>query len=120
MIFTNLFVVLSSVLCFISKFIHSYESLIVGRLLSGIESGLFTGICSIYLPELAPQNLRGLAGTMSPLALTSGIFFASLFGLPQILGDENRWPYLLLIMLVPAIIHMGLFLAVESPKYLYK
>ena len=119
MILTNLIVIASGVLCVIAKFVSSYESLIVGRLLAGIESGLFMGICSIYVTELAPQNLRGFAGTLCPVSITIGILLASLLGLPQILGDDNRWPYLLLLMFVPMLIHIGMFFAVESPKYLY-
>lgn len=119
MLSVNLIVIISGILCIISKFVGSYEVLIVGRFFAGLVSGLFTGICSLYVSEIAPTNLRGLASTMNPLALTSGILLANILGLPEIFGTDKLWPLLVGLMLVPVLIHIGLFFAVESPKYLY-
>ena len=82
--FTNLFVILSAVLNIISKFINSYETIMVGRFFSGVLSGLFSGIAPMYLNELPPQNLKGAAGTLNQLTVVLGIVIVNILGLPQV------------------------------------
>ena len=74
---------------------------------------------SLYLNELSPQNWRGLIGTMQQLLLTFGVLVSYVFGLEEVLGTENLWPILLGFILVPALAHIGLFFAVESPKHVF-
>ncbi|CAF0733335.1 unnamed protein product [Brachionus calyciflorus] len=119
MILTNIFVIICGVLNLISKFVKAYETLIVARFFSGLFCGLFTGILPLYLTELPPQNLRGSAGTLNQLLIVLGILITNIMGLRDILGSEDRWPILVTIMLAPALAHIGLFFAAESPKYLY-
>ncbi len=73
----------------ISKFIKTYETLIASRLLTGLFCGFFTGILPIYLYELAPQNLRGITGTLNQLHIVIGILVSNILGLPQLLGNNN-------------------------------
>ena len=119
MLLTNVFVVICAVLNIISKFIKAYETLIVARFFSGLFCGLFTGILPLYLTEIPPINLRGLSGTLNQLILVLGILITNIFGIKDILGTNERWPILVGIMLIPALAHIGLFFASESPKYLY-
>jgi hypothetical protein len=44
---------------------------------------------------------------------------SNILGLSELLGKENLWPILLGFILVPALAHIGLFFAVESPKHAY-
>ena len=37
-----------------------YEQLVVGRFVTGIGSGVATVVCSAYLNEISPDNLRGI------------------------------------------------------------
>ncbi|CAF0733287.1 unnamed protein product [Brachionus calyciflorus] len=119
MILTNIFVIICGILNLISKFVKSYETLIVARFFCGLFCGLFTGILPLYLNELPPQNYRGSAGTLNQLLIVLGILITNIMGLRDILGSEQRWPILVTFMLVPALAHIGLFFAAESPKYLY-
>jgi SP family facilitated glucose transporter-like MFS transporter 1 len=74
----------------------------------------------LYLSELPPENLRGFLGTINALAICAGCLLTNIFGLPSVLGSEERWPYLLSLILIPALIHIcGLWFCIDSPKYLY-
>lgn len=50
----------------------------VGRFFAGVFSGLFSGLVPMYLNEIAPKNLKGLAGTMNRLLLVNIDFSRSL------------------------------------------
>lgn len=115
----NIFVIISGVLNTISKYVKAYETLIAGRLIAGIVAGSFCGICSIYLAEIAPQNIRGTISSLNALSLVSGSLIANIISLPAVLGTYDLWPILMSLMLITVLIHTGLFFAVESPKWLY-
>lgn len=119
MLLTNILVIICFILNIISKFISLYETLIVARFICGLFCGLFTGIVPLYLTEIAPQNLRGLAGTLNQLILVFGIFVTNVFGIKEIFGSEQKWPFLVGVMILIALSHLGMIFAVESPKYLY-
>ncbi len=96
--------IVASILNIISKFIYSYETLIIGRFISGkinklifihydefnlsnkkgLFCGLFSGILPLYLSELAPKNLRGTIGTLNQLMIVFGILVTNILGLPQL------------------------------------
>ena len=61
-----------------SIYIRSYETIMVGRFFAGVFSGLFSGLVPMYLNEIAPKNLKGLAGTMNRLLLVNIDFSCSL------------------------------------------
>ena len=74
----------------------------------------------MYLSEIPPLNLRGFTGTINALAMCVGNLVTNIVGLPLLLGTDKLWPYLLGLILVPAIVHfIGLPFCVESPKYLF-
>jgi MFS transporter, SP family, solute carrier family 2 (facilitated glucose transporter), member 1 len=119
LVLTNSIVLACTILNVISKPVKSYETLMVARFLIGIACGLFTGILPVYLNEMAPQKLRGLMGTFCQLGIVFGILVTNIFGLPEILGTDSRWPYLVGFMIIPALSHIGLFFTVETPKHLF-
>ena len=88
-------------------------------IIQGIFSGLFLGVVPMYLSEIAPVNLRGLAGTLNQLFLVIGNLFANVSGLPQLFGTTNLWPVLGGFCLVPIIAHLLLSIAPETPKFLF-
>lgn len=97
----------------------SPELLMIGRVFLGINAGMGMCIAPIFLSEISPFNYRGAFGTAHQLFITLGILLSSIFGMSQILGTADRWPYLILLLVVPAIISLAVlpFLP-ETPRYL--
>lgn len=103
----------------ICKPASSYELLLIGRFLSGLSCGAFTGLVPLYITEIAPVHLRGGLGTVNQLAVTFGIFISMILGLGNIFGNDTLWPLLLALIGVPSLIQVILLPMVpESPKYL--
>ncbi|CAH1176086.1 unnamed protein product [Phaedon cochleariae] len=116
----NNILVIASVLCqCLSKAASSYEMMILGRFIIGVNSGLNAGLAPMYLAEISPMNLRGAVGTVYQLVITISILIAQILGLSGILGTEALWPTLLAMTIVPAIFQIvTLPFCPESPKYL--
>lgn len=89
-----------------AKYANSYEMLILGRLLIGISSGLDAGIAPMYLSEVSPTALRGAVGTVYQLIITISILLSQILGMKSVLGNEQGWPFLLGLTLIPAIIQV--------------
>ncbi len=116
---TNVFVIIGTILGVISKFVKSYETIMVNRFFAGVVCGLFSGIFPMYLNECSPKNLRGRIGVINQLTLVVGILVVNVIGLDVVLGTDDLWPVIFGLSLVPTAIHVGLFFTVESPKYMY-
>ncbi|XP_069946934.1 solute carrier family 2, facilitated glucose transporter member 1-like isoform X3 [Cherax quadricarinatus] len=119
LLLNNIFAILAAVLFGFCKMAHSYEMLIAGRFVIGINNGLNAGLCPMYLSEIAPVNLRGAIGTAYQLVLTISILFSQIMGLESILGTMDLWPILLALTGLPAIFQLAaLPVCPESPKFL--
>ncbi|XP_025414369.1 solute carrier family 2, facilitated glucose transporter member 1-like isoform X2 [Sipha flava] len=115
---SNSLVVVSSLLQGVSKMYSSYELIIIGRFLIGINSGLNAGLAPMYLAEISPMNLRGSVGTVYQLVVTISILVSQILGLDYILGTPDKWPVLLALIIVPGIfMFVTLPFCPESPKY---
>ncbi|KAB7497116.1 Glucose transporter type 1 [Armadillidium nasatum] len=102
-----------------SKLLMSYEMLIVGRLVIGINCGLNTSLVPMYISEIAPLTLRGGLGTVNQLAVTIGLLLSQVLGLKNLLGNEDAWPILMGLAILPAIMQLVLLpVCPESPRYL--
>lgn len=59
-------------------------------------------------------------GTVNQLGVTIGLLLSQILGLPQILGTEDGWPFLLGVAFIPAILQLMLLpQCPESPRYLW-
>lgn len=115
----NILVVVATCLHAFSKSANSYEMLIAGRFVIGINSGLNAGLAPMYLSEIAPVALRGAVGTVYQLIITISILLSQVLGSGSILGNHSGWPFLLALTAIPAIIQViTLPFCPESPKYL--
>lgn len=119
LLLNNVLVVIATLLMGFAKMAGSYQMLIAGRLVIGINSGLNAGLAPMYLSEIAPVALRGAVGTVYQLIITMSILLAQVLGMTNCLGTESGWPWLLAITAVPAVFQIiTLPFCPESPKYL--
>ncbi|EFN72280.1 Solute carrier family 2, facilitated glucose transporter member 1, partial [Camponotus floridanus] len=119
LLLNNILVLLTVIFEGSAKAASSYEMIIFGRFLIGINSGLNAGLAPMYLAEISPVHLRGAVGTVYHLVLASATVVSQILGLEQVLGTTDQWPLLLCLTIVPAIFQMcTLPFCPESPKYL--
>ncbi|XP_076754132.1 solute carrier family 2, facilitated glucose transporter member 1 isoform X1 [Xylocopa sonorina] len=119
LLLNNILVLLTVIFEGCAKAAKSYEMIIIGRFLIGINAGLNAGLAPMYLSEISPIHLRGAVGTVYQLVITMSILVSQILGLEQILGTADQWPLLLCLTIVPAIFQViTLPLCPESPKYL--
>ncbi|XP_078603963.1 solute carrier family 2, facilitated glucose transporter member 5-like [Branchiostoma floridae x Branchiostoma japonicum] len=119
MVSINLLSVSGALLMWNSKMQTSFQMIIVGRTIMGVHNGCAIMVVSMYLAEVSPPNLRGALGTTQGVFLTTGILVSQILGLQQILGSEERWPYLLGFYVIPAVLQSFCMMFLpESPRCL--
>src|SRR5437879_1677730 len=116
---------------------HSYEPLVLGRLLQGVSAGLIGVVVPLYLAECLSASSRGKGTGIFQWLLTLGIVIAALVGVyfsfrvDQVarLGDAARllafkdtaWRGIFWVSLPPGILFViGSFLVAESPRWLLR
>lgn len=115
----NILAVVAGGLLGFAKMAGTYEMLMVGRVISGINAGINSGVAPLYLSEIAPISVRGLCGTFNQLAICTGVLLAEVIGLHIALGTEQLWPVTLGFTVVPVIFQlMTLTWCPETPRYL--
>ena len=120
LLYTQSFSIIGAILQGCCKYVSSFEMLLLGRLLAGISNGVFEGISTLYLVEIAPTNIRGAVGTLNALGYTTGILIGTVLGLSTILGGEETWPILLAFPLLPSILQVLILpFMPETPRYLF-
>ncbi|XP_066545317.1 solute carrier family 2 member 11, like [Amia ocellicauda] len=115
----NLVAIAAAVMMWLSRTAASFEMIMIGRFLYGINAGVSLNIHTMYIAECAPKRLRGIVGVTASSFVSTGKFFGQLIGLEQILGKEEMWPMLLAFSGLTALIQMvTLPFFPESPRYL--
>ena len=98
---------------------QNFWMLLIGRFIIGLGCGCSTVIVPLYLGEIAPASLRGSLGTMNQFSIVIGILVANVLGKPLGIGDDERWRYLLGIVLAPSLLQLMLSsVLLESPLWL--
>ncbi|KAM5311609.1 solute carrier family 2, facilitated glucose transporter member 11 isoform 3-T3 [Glossophaga mutica] len=115
----NVFVVVAAILFAFSRRAGSFEMVMLGRLLVGVNAGVSMNIQPMYLGESAPKELRGAVAMTSAIFTALGIVMGQVVGLRELLGGPQAWPLLLASCLVPGLLQLAsLPLLPESPRYL--
>uniref|UniRef100_A0A671LJJ6 Solute carrier family 2, facilitated glucose transporter member 5 n=1 Tax=Sinocyclocheilus anshuiensis TaxID=1608454 RepID=A0A671LJJ6_9TELE len=118
LLFNNTFALLAALFMGLSYPSGTFELLIIGRFLTGVNAGI--GICvqALYIGEIAPRALRGAMAMGTSIFITGGILTVQVIGLNELLGKEY-WPILLSTICIPAIMQLlTLPWFPESPRYL--
>uniref|UniRef100_A0A8C7UXZ7 Solute carrier family 2, facilitated glucose transporter member 5 n=1 Tax=Oncorhynchus mykiss TaxID=8022 RepID=A0A8C7UXZ7_ONCMY len=119
LLLNNLFAIGGAGMMLLSKMAMSFEMIMVGRFLYGINAGVSLSIHTMYLVECAPKRLRGIVGVSVSTFLSMGKFSGQLLGISELLGTEDRWPWLLGFSGATALLQLiTLPFLPESPKYL--
>ncbi|XP_069476008.1 solute carrier family 2, facilitated glucose transporter member 11-like [Ambystoma mexicanum] len=105
----NVFTLGSSLITGFSRMSGSFEMTLVGRFLCGISTGVGMNVCLLYLGEISPKKLRGLTNTICPIFGIIGKLSGLIFGLREALGSESRWPLLMALSGVTAILQLATF-----------
>jgi SP family facilitated glucose transporter-like MFS transporter 1 len=95
LLLNNVLGILGALLMGLSKPSRSYEMIMVGRFLIGLNCGLNSGLCPMYINELSPVRIRGAVGVLFQLGATFSIFLSQVLGLPELLGNKDYWALLL-------------------------
>ncbi|OAL23623.1 hypothetical protein AYO22_06200 [Fonsecaea multimorphosa] len=89
----------------------------MGRALSGLGAGAATVVSPMYVSEVAPPNRRGFFGAFTQVQINFGIVVAQLLGF--FLSKSNQWRWVLATGgFIAGLMHVGLMLTPETPKWL--
>ncbi|XP_078139792.1 solute carrier family 2, facilitated glucose transporter member 9 [Centroberyx gerrardi] len=119
LLLNNGFAVIAALLLTLGEKAGSFEMLIVGRLIMGVDSGIALSALPMYLGEISPRHVRGSIGQFNAILICLGVFTGQVLGLPELLGQESRWNFLFAFLAFPALLQLCVlpFLP-ESPRYL--
>uniref|UniRef100_A0A3Q0R2J2 Solute carrier family 2 member 9 n=1 Tax=Amphilophus citrinellus TaxID=61819 RepID=A0A3Q0R2J2_AMPCI len=119
LLLNNIFAVIAALLLSLGEMSRSFEMLIIGRLIMGVDSGIALSALPMYLGEISPKHFRGLIGQFNSILICFGVFTGQVLGLPELLGQESTWIYLFSFLALPAVLQLCVlpFLP-ESPRYL--
>ncbi|KAM7401757.1 hypothetical protein PAMP_017045 [Pampus punctatissimus] len=119
LLLNNSFAMSSALLLSLGERARSFEMLIIGRFIIGVDSGIALSVLPMYLGEISPRHIRGSIGQFNSILICLGVFTGQVLGLPELLGKESRWNYLFSFLAFPAVLQLCVlpFLP-ESPRYL--
>ncbi|XP_073778493.1 solute carrier family 2, facilitated glucose transporter member 9 isoform X1 [Danio rerio] len=115
----NALAFIAAILLALGEMAGSFEMLIIGRFIIGMDSGVSLSVLPMYLGEISPRQVRGSIGQFHAIFICLGVFIGQVLGLPEIFGQENRWNFLFAFLAVPALLQLCVlpFLP-ESPRFL--
>ncbi|XP_064471394.1 facilitated trehalose transporter Tret1-like [Ornithodoros turicata] len=89
------------------------EVMFVGRLLTGIATGISAVVVPVFLSEVSPPDIRGVINTLGTVAVTSGVLLDFVFG---------KWldfQWLAVACMVPSVILVfSMPFVAETPRWL--
>ncbi|XP_050984375.1 solute carrier family 2, facilitated glucose transporter member 9 isoform X3 [Labeo rohita] len=115
----NALALIAALLLALGETAGSFEMLIIGRFIIGMDSGVSLSVLPMYLGEISPRQIRGSIGQFHAIFICLGVFIGQVLGLPEIFGQESRWNFLFGFLALPALLQLCVlpFLP-ESPRFL--
>uniref|UniRef100_A0A4W6G4D5 Major facilitator superfamily (MFS) profile domain-containing protein n=1 Tax=Lates calcarifer TaxID=8187 RepID=A0A4W6G4D5_LATCA len=83
LLLNNSFAVIAALLLSLGERAKSFEMLIIGRLIIGVDSAL--SALPMYLGEISPRHMRGFIGQFNSILICLGVFTG------QVLGCQSCW-----------------------------
>ncbi|CAK8677591.1 unnamed protein product [Clavelina lepadiformis] len=118
MLYNNILAVCAALLMGLSKLAGSFEMLIIGRFIIGVNSGINMGVAPMYLTETAPVSKRGVFGTLGQLGVVSSLLISQVLGLQWVLGTDALWPLLLALTAAFSVFQVLIIpFCPDSPRY---
>uniref|UniRef100_A0A8C5DAE5 Major facilitator superfamily (MFS) profile domain-containing protein n=1 Tax=Gouania willdenowi TaxID=441366 RepID=A0A8C5DAE5_GOUWI len=84
LLLNNSFAIIAALLLSLGEMSRSFEMLIIGRLIMGVDSG---SALPMYLGEISPRHIRGSIGQFNSILICLGVFAGQVLGLPELLGQ---------------------------------
>lgn len=101
----------------LAAFALQLSMVIAGRLVMGFAIGLSAMVVPMYLSEVAPPKVRGMAVFVFQLAITIGILVA--FIINYVFAGEANWRMMFGVGVIPSVILWGgMWLLPASPRWL--
>ncbi|XP_068799487.1 solute carrier family 2, facilitated glucose transporter member 9 isoform X6 [Struthio camelus] len=91
LLLNNVFAVVAALLMSLSSLAGSFEMLILGRVIMGVDAGISLSALPMYLSEISPKEIRGSLGQVTAIFICIGVFTGQVLGLPEIFG--KIWYY---------------------------
>uniref|UniRef100_A0A7N6BDC5 Solute carrier family 2, facilitated glucose transporter member 5 n=1 Tax=Anabas testudineus TaxID=64144 RepID=A0A7N6BDC5_ANATE len=85
----NIFALIAALLLTLGERAKSFEMLIIGRLVIGVDSGIALSALPMYLGEISPKHIRGFIGQFNSILICLGVFTGQVLGLPELLGQRD-------------------------------
>lgn len=96
---------------------HSFETMLLARLLLGIGVGIVAVAVPLYVAEIVPAKNRGKYVTFFQLFLTFGIVLAYFVDLA--FTPSGNWRAMFAVVLIPAfVLFIAMFFLPETPRWL--
>ncbi|KAJ3602089.1 hypothetical protein NHX12_029849, partial [Muraenolepis orangiensis] len=87
LLLNNIFATAAALLLSLGEKAGSFEMLILGRLIMGVDSGIALSTLPMYLGEISPRRMRGSIGQFNSILICLGVFTGQVLGLPELLGQ---------------------------------
>uniref|UniRef100_A0A3Q3A9J4 Solute carrier family 2, facilitated glucose transporter member 5 n=1 Tax=Kryptolebias marmoratus TaxID=37003 RepID=A0A3Q3A9J4_KRYMA len=119
LLFNNFVAIFGAILMLLSQTAMSFEMIMVGRFLFGINAGIGLSAHALYIIECSPKRLKVMVGVTVSTFLCLGKFWGQLLGIRELLGTEKNWTWLLGFNGFTALFQLfTLPFLPESPKFL--
>uniref|UniRef100_A0A8V5GNE6 Solute carrier family 2, facilitated glucose transporter member 4 n=1 Tax=Melopsittacus undulatus TaxID=13146 RepID=A0A8V5GNE6_MELUD len=84
----------------------TYALVVIGRLVTGLHSGLASGLVPLYVEEVAPPPLQGALSAAHEAGFALGLLTSQVLALPPLLGSVRSLPALLALGMLPAALQL--------------